>query len=77
MSEILTVVPPDWLEIKNANQLMLDSGYEAAYWTGLMSNKEWAQFETLYEAQLPPNTSTDNAYILGDSIFVHTFSTLA
>jgi len=77
MSEILTVVPPDWLEIPNANQLIADSGYEAGYWTGLMSNKEWAQFETLYETHLPPNESTDNAYILGDSIFVHTFSTLA
>lgn len=74
MSDILTVVPPDWIEIKNAGQLITDSGYEPDYWMELLGNKEWSAFETLYDTLLPPNTSTDNAYILGDSIFVHTFS---
>lgn len=75
MGEILTVVPPDWLEIPNANQLMTDNGYETGYWYDLLARKQWAEFETMYDWLLPPNTSTADAQILGDSVFVKTFST--
>ena len=77
MSEILAIAPADWLEIKNAQQLMTDSGYENGYWYELMASKQWPAFETLYDMFLPPNTSTADAQILSDSIFVKTFSTLA
>lgn len=77
MSEILAIAPSDWINIPNANQMMTDSGYERGYWYELMASKQWSAFETLYDMLLPPNTSTEDAQILGDSIFVKTFSTLA
>lgn len=74
MADILTIVPADWLEIKNAQQLMTDSGYENGYWYELMASKQWSAFETLYDMFLPAGTSTADAQILGDSIFVKTFN---
>lgn len=42
----------------------------------LLANKEWSAFETLYEPFIPVDSTTLEAYILGDSIFVRFGSTL-
>lgn len=69
MSDVLTIVPPDWTEIPGANQLLLDYG-DINQAMVFLINKEWTMFEPVIETHMVQGQTLLEAYMLNDSFFV-------